>query len=167
MPPPPSTDRLTFREMELGDLGFMSGLLGDPRVMTYYPGPYSRDEALAWIEWNRRLYRERGFGLWLIALRETGVPIGDCGITPQDVNGVEEIEVGYHVHPAYQERGYAREAVASVRRYARTDLGIHRLVAIVHPDNVASRRVAESIGLVLTQEVQRSVGRCLVFAGEA
>jgi RimJ/RimL family protein N-acetyltransferase len=44
------------------DLDDMAALLGDPEVMRYYPRPKSRDEALAWIAWNQRLYREYGFG---------------------------------------------------------------------------------------------------------
>ena len=64
---PPDTGRLTFREMASGDLGDMAALLGDPEVMTYYPRPKTRQEAAQWIDWNRRLYRTRGYGLWLLA----------------------------------------------------------------------------------------------------
>lgn len=149
------------------DLDFMADMLGDPRVMAYYPRPYRRDEALGWMEWNMRLYRERGFGLWLIALGRSGLPVGDCGITPQDIDGVEAIEVGYHVHPDYQRQGYAREAVAAVRDYARAELGICRLIAIVHPANAASRATAEGLGMTLSGSVQRQVGTCLVYAGDA
>jgi RimJ/RimL family protein N-acetyltransferase len=148
------------------DLDFMSEMLGDPRSMSYYPRPYRRDEAEAWIAWNRRLYRERGFGLWLVSLSESGEPVGDCGITPQMVDDVEELEVGYHTHPAYQRRGYATEAVAAVRDFAQSMLGLRRLVAIIHPENVASRRVAESIGLMPERDVDHSGLRRQLFAGD-
>jgi Acetyltransferases, including N-acetylases of ribosomal proteins len=72
---------------------------------------------------------------------------GDCGLTPQVVDGVTELEVGYHVVPALQGRGYATEAAAACRDYARTALGASRLIAIIHPDNRPSQRVAEKIGL--------------------
>ena len=97
MPPPSPTARLRFREMASDDLDSLAALLGDPEVMTYYDHPKSRAEALAWIEWNQRLYAERGFGLWLLELRKGGVFVGDCGLTPQEVDGTVEIEVGYHV----------------------------------------------------------------------
>ena len=58
---PPDTGRLTFREMAPGDLGDMAALLSDPEVMTYYPRPKTRQEAAQWIDWNRRLYRTRGY----------------------------------------------------------------------------------------------------------
>jgi RimJ/RimL family protein N-acetyltransferase len=58
------------------------------------PRPKTKDESLAWIEWNRRLYAERGFGLWAMESIETSEFLGDCGLTPQTVEGVTDIEVG-------------------------------------------------------------------------
>jgi RimJ/RimL family protein N-acetyltransferase len=60
----------------------MARLLGDPQVMRHYPQPKTYEEALAWITWNQRLYREHGFGLWLLTLRATGEFVCDCGLTP-------------------------------------------------------------------------------------
>jgi RimJ/RimL family protein N-acetyltransferase len=143
---PPGTARLTFREMDAGDLDDMASLLGDPDVMAYYPRPKTRQEAAQWIDWNRRLYRTHGYGLWLLATAD-GDFAGDCGLTPQVVDGVTELEVGYHVRPTLQGRGYASEAAAACRDYARTIIGARRLIAIIHPDNRPSQRVAEKIGL--------------------
>jgi len=94
-------------------------------------------------------------GSGLIELRETGEFVGDCGLTPQEVEGVTEIEVGYHVRRPLQRRGYATEAAAASRDFARAELGLSRLIAIIHPENVASQRVAEHIGLTLEKEVDR------------
>jgi RimJ/RimL family protein N-acetyltransferase len=88
MPAPPATARLAFREMTPDDLDDMAGLLGDPQVMRYYPRPHSREQASAWIAWSQRLYRDHGFGLWLLTLRNGGEFVGDCGLTPQQVDGV-------------------------------------------------------------------------------
>ena len=142
----PESARLTFRDMTPDDLDDLALLLGDPEVMTYYPRPKTREEAAQWIDWNRRLYRTRGYGLWRLATAG-GEFAGDCGLTPQVVDGVAELEVGYHVRPALQGRGYATEAAAACRDFARTVLGASRLVAIIHPDNRPSQRVAEKIGL--------------------
>ena len=147
MPVPPPTPRLAFREMTPDDLDDVAALLGDPEVMRYYPHPKDRAEALAWIAWNQRLYREHGFGLWLLNLRDGGEFVGDCGLTPQQVDGVTEVEVGYHVRADLQGRGYATEAAAACRDHARDVLAVRRLVAIIVPDNTPSRRVAERIGL--------------------
>jgi RimJ/RimL family protein N-acetyltransferase len=103
----------------------------------------------------QRLYRERGFGLWLVELRQTGAFVGDCSLTPQDVDGTPEIKVGYHVRRALQGRGYATEAAAAARDHARDVLGLARLVAVIHPGNVVSQRVAEKTGLTLEKEFER------------
>jgi len=142
----PDSDRLTFREMSLDDLDDMALLLGDPEVMTYYPRPKTLEEAAQWIYWNRGLYRTHGYGLWLLTTAD-GAFVGDCGLTPQVVDGVTELEVGYHVLPALQNCGYATEAAAASRDCARTVVGATRLIAIIHPDNRPSQRVAEKIGL--------------------
>jgi RimJ/RimL family protein N-acetyltransferase len=148
--PLPESERLTFRPMTDADLESMARLLGDPAVMTYYPQPKSRDEAQGWIDWNTLNYAEYGFGLWIIETL-AGEFVGDCGLTWQPVNGRRELEVGYHVLPELQGRGYASEAAAACRDFARDELGAAHLVAIIDSENLASRRVAEKIGLRLQE----------------
>jgi RimJ/RimL family protein N-acetyltransferase len=152
MPGPAPTPRLTFREMTPDDLDDMAALLGDPQVMRHYPQPKTREEALAWIAWNQRLYHEHGFGLWLLTLWATGEFVGDCGLTPQQVDGVTELEVGYHIRVALQGRGLATEAAAACRDYARDVLGADRLIAIIAQGNRPSQRVAEKLGLALERQ---------------
>ncbi|MGR0158620.1 GNAT family N-acetyltransferase [Paenarthrobacter nitroguajacolicus] len=143
---PHPTNRLRFREMTLADLEQMSSMLGDPSVMTYYPAPKSRAETVAWIEWNRANYARDGFGLWIVETHDSEF-VGDCGLTWQEVNGRAELEVGYHVRRDLQGRGYATEAALACVEIARDVLRMPRLVAIIHPDNAASRRVAERVGM--------------------
>ena len=156
---PGPTRRLAFRHMTTSDLDDMAALLGDPRVMRYYPRPKTRDEALAWIDWNQRLYRQEGFGLWLITLKSTGELVGDCGLTPQEVEGTTDIEVGYHVRADLQGHGYATEAASACRDHARDVLGANRLIAIIHPDNLPSQRVAEKIGLTHERDAAHHTGQ--------
>jgi len=158
----PDSARLAFREMVPDDLDDMALLLGDPDVMAYYPRPKTRQEAAQWIDWNRGLYRTHGFGLWLLTA-EDGVFIGDCGLTPQVVDGVTELEVGYHVLPALQNLGYATGAAAASRDFARSVLGATRLIAIIHPDNRPSQRVAEKIGLYPEKRATVHGGRAAVI----
>jgi RimJ/RimL family protein N-acetyltransferase len=141
------TQRLILREMTDADLDDMTALLGDEEVMRYYPRPKTRQEAQGWINWNRTLYSEHGFGLWLMTLVETGEFVGDCGLTVQQVDEVAEIEVGFHVKSDLQGQGYATEAAAAARDFARDNLGLHRMIAIINPANTPSQRVAAKIGL--------------------
>jgi RimJ/RimL family protein N-acetyltransferase len=152
MPAPPPTPRLAFREMSADDLDDMAALLVTRRSCATTHTPKSRDETLAWIAWNQRLYREHGVGLWLLTLREGGAFVGDCGLTPQQVDGAAELEVGYHVRAALQGRGLATEAAAACRDYARDVLGVDRLIAIIDPRNRPSQRVAEKLGLVAERD---------------
>jgi RimJ/RimL family protein N-acetyltransferase len=144
---PAPTDRLAFRRMTVDDLDAMAALLGDPVVMRYYPRPYVRAGARDWIAWNQGLYDRLGHGLWIVTVRATGEFAGDCGLTPQEVDGVTDLEVGYHVRADLQGRGYATEAAAACLAHARDVLGAPRLIAIINPQNVPSQRVAEKIGL--------------------
>lgn len=132
--------------MTAADLDDMASLLGDPDVMTYYPAPKTREQASDWISWNVKNYAEHGYGLWIIETNE-GVFIGDCGLTWQPVNGKPRLEVGYHVRRNAQGLGYATEAAAACRDFARSTLGAPELVAIIDPRNAPSRRVAEKIGM--------------------
>jgi RimJ/RimL family protein N-acetyltransferase len=156
---PAPTQRLAFRQMTTDDLDDMTALLGDPDVMRYYPRPKDRDEALAWIDWNQRLYRQEGFGLWLITLRATGEFVGDCGLTPQEIDGTIDVEVGYHVRADLQGHGYATEAATACRDYARDALGTKRLIATIDPSNEPSQRVAEKIGLSHERDATSSSGQ--------
>lgn len=150
--------------MTEADLDDMAALLGDVEVMRYYPRPKTRDEARGWIEWNQRSYRHHGFGLWYVSLRETGAFVGDCGLTVQHVEGVDEIEVGYHVRADLWGRGYGTEAAAACRDHARDMLDLSRLVAIVDPRNLPSQRVAEKIGMGVERDVTYAGRRNLLFA---
>mgnify|MGYP003583676417 CR=1 FL=1 len=143
---PRDTERLRFRQMAPSDLEAMAGLLGDPEVMRYYPAPKTREQAAAWIAWNQRNYAEHGYGLWIIETH-AGEFVGDCGLTWQDVNGLTKLEVGYHVSPAWQGRGIATEAAAACRDFVIEHVDAQELIAIIHPDNRASERVAEKIGM--------------------
>ena len=150
MLPAPSA-RLRFREMTPADLDDMADLLGDPRVMEFYPAPKSRDDAARWIAWNEDNYAAHGFGLWIVETHAR-LFVGDCGLTWQDVNGVPMLEVGYHVRATLQGRGYATEAAAACRDFARVELDATELVAIIHPDNTASERVAQKIGMTRRED---------------
>jgi RimJ/RimL family protein N-acetyltransferase len=148
--PPAPTPRVRFRPMTSDDLDLIAGLLGDPVVMAFYPAPKTRDHARAWIDWSQHNYAEYGYGLWIIQTHH-GEFLGDCGLTWQEVNGRHELEVGYHVRADQQGRGLATEAATACRDYARSTVKVDHLVAVIHPDNAASLRVAEKLGLRLEE----------------
>ncbi|WP_156760042.1 GNAT family N-acetyltransferase [Microbacterium karelineae] len=148
---PLDTARLRFREMEEGDFDQMAALLGDPEMMRFYPAPKSQKEAAEWIRRSRERYAAHGFGLWIIETHD-GEFVGDCGLTWQTSNGRDVLEVGYHVRADLQGRGYATEAAQACVEEARRRLAPTELTAIIHPENTASRRVAEKLGMTHTED---------------
>lgn len=106
-----------------------------------------------WIERNGRRYQTDGFGLWGTVLKQTGELIGDCGLTRQDLNGTSEIEIGYHVRRDLWGQGLATEAARACQEYGFANLKTERLISLIRPENLASRRVAEKNGMKLEQEV--------------
>jgi RimJ/RimL family protein N-acetyltransferase len=161
-----TTQRLTLRQMTNADLDDIAALLSDEEVMRYYPRPKTRSEAQRWIDWNQRLYADHGFGLWTVELRATGEFVGDCGLTVQHVDGVDEIEVGYHVRAGLQGKGYATEAATATRDFAREQVGLDRLIAIINPANTPSRNVAEKIGLTVEKHTISHDREVVIYAGE-
>lgn len=153
------TQRLTLREMRLDDVDDLLAVFSDPEAMRFYPKPFDRQMTQVWIERNIQRYTQSGFGLWALILKENGKLIGDCGLLVQEVDGVEEIEIGYHVRRDLWGRGLATEAAQACRDYGFNQLGYHRLVSLnrlvslIHPDNIASRRVAEKNGMKLIKEI--------------
>ena len=147
------TERLLLREFVPEDMDALAAVLSDPETMRYYPAALDRAGVAAWIERNRRRYADDGHGLWAMVLKSSGEVIGDCGLTRQTVDEVDEIEIGYHVRRDLWGRGYAPEAARACRDYGFSRLGAERLISLIRPENIPSRRVAEKIGLSLWKEV--------------
>jgi RimJ/RimL family protein N-acetyltransferase len=141
------TERLMLREFRTGDLDELAAMVADEEQMTFYPRPKTRDEASVWISRNLSLYEECGFGFWLIASRATSGFLGYCGVRPRALEGTSEIEIGWHTKKTCWRQGIATEAATAVRDLAFGRLRLARLIAIIHPDHIASRRVAEKIGM--------------------
>ncbi len=143
---PAPTTRIRFREMDRDDLDAMAALLSDPEVMAFYPAPKTRQESTDWIANQRHRYEQDGHGLWLIESPD-GEFLGDCGITWQSYNGIAVREVGYHLRVDRWGEGLATEAAQACVDLARREFAPTALVAIIHPRNTASRRVAEKLGM--------------------
>lgn len=141
------TQRMRLRQYRHDDLDDLAAMFADEETMRYYPRPKTRDEALAWIEWNLGLYAEKGFGLWVMESKASSEFLGDCGLTPQTVEGVADIEVGWHTKKAFWKQGFATEAAPACRDLGFNNFGLRRMISIIDPENIPSRRVAEKIGM--------------------
>lgn len=158
------TRRLFLREQSVDDLNDVMAIMGDRETMRFYPRPFTPLEVEEWIERNVGWYVHRGYGLWAVVHKDTGEFVGQCGLTPQDVEGREEVEVGWHTKRRYWGRGYATEAALAARDYGFEVVGLERLVSLIRPENAPSARVAEKIGMKPDRMIMRSNLPHIVFA---
>ena len=161
------TNRLRLRQLTLDDVDHLMGIFSDPEAMQYYPATKNREETLAWIQWNLDSYAQHGFGLWAAMLKDTDAFAGQCGLVMQrDVDGRDDVEIGYSFLRVYWNRGLATEAARACRDYGFETLKLPRLVSLIDPGNVASVRVAEKVGLRWEREIVRWDKRVSVYAIE-
>lgn len=143
------TQRLILREMTQADLPALRRILQDDETMVAYNGAFDEAETQAWLDRQLARYAQYGFGLWAVALKQTGEMIGQCGLTMQPWHGDEVLEVGYLFNRAFWHHGYATEAARGCMEYAFDRLGAKEVCSIIRDTNQPSRRVAERNGMVL------------------
>ena len=141
------TERLFLREMDMDDYDALYQVLADSGIMRYYPYTFDEARVRDWIKRNRNRYRENGFGLWAVCLKETGEMIGDCGLTLQNINGEMLPEIGYHIRRDCHRRGYAKEAAKAVRDWAFRNTEYPALYSYCKYTNEPSIKTAGSIGM--------------------
>ena len=141
------TPRLLLREMTAADRPDLCMILQDKEVMYAYNGPFSDEEVNGWLERQTGRYREWGYGLWAVALKQTGEMIGQCGVTRQLWNGEEMLEVGYLFRHSHWHQGYATEAARACMEYAFNVLGASEVCSIIRDNNIPSQRVALRNGM--------------------
>lgn len=129
------------------DFPALTDMLYDERVMYAYAHTFSEDEAQAWLYNQLRRYKEDGFGLWAVILKETGKIIGQCGITKQRIPEKEVLEVGYLFSADYWHKGFATEAAIACKNYAFENLGANEVYSIIRDNNYASQNVAKRNGM--------------------
>lgn len=146
------SERLFLREMTMDDFDALYKVLADREIMQHYPYTFDEERVRAWIQRNMDRYKEFGFGLWAVCLKETGEMIGDCGLTLQNIEGEMLPEIGYHIRADQQRKGYAREAAAAVRDWAFANTDYPALYSYCKYTNVPSYKTAEAIGMHFEKE---------------
>ncbi|MBS1718344.1 MAG: GNAT family N-acetyltransferase [Armatimonadetes bacterium] len=143
-----STSRLILREFTSADAEAMMGVFGDAEVMRFSSGTRDLVWVNEWIEKQNLRQTERGYSLWAVVTKDSQELLGFCGLTYfPDILGTPEIEVGYRLMQKHWGKGFATEAALAVRDYAREQLELKRLIAIIDPGNTASLNVAAKLGM--------------------
>ena len=142
------TERLTLRRVTDADAEFILNLLNQPSFLRYIgdKGVRNTEDAIRYIQTGPvASYQRFGFGLYLVELKETRLPIGMCGLLKRDT--LPDVDMGFALLPDYWSNGYAYEAASAVMKYGRDAFGLRRIVAITSLENNASIKLLERLGL--------------------
>jgi len=151
-----ATARLLLRPMDALDAPALHALMDDPVAARYFPNPTPPplERVEKWVARQAASWDERGYGLWAVCLRPDNEVVGWAGL--QYLPDTDETEVAYQIARGHWGRGLAAEAARAALDYAFQTLGLAQVVAVVHPENTASIRVIEKIGM-------RFTGQCEYF----
>lgn len=147
------TPRLRLRRFVPEDFDDFYPLDLDDRVMKYIrsckPAPESREVARERFTRMLDYYEIRpGLGVFATCLSDSGELIGWTAL--KDLDGTDIIEIGYRYFFRFWGKGYATEAASALMRYGFDHLGLEHVAAVVHPENQASGRVLQKLGMRYT-----------------
>lgn len=151
------TERLILSRLSEDDAEFILGLLNEPSFLENIgdKGVRTLEDARNYLlSGPIESYERFGFGLYLTTLKESGIPIGTCGLLKRD--SLDDPDVGFAFLPAYFGEGYATESAGAVLAYGQNVLALSRIVAVVSPGNRASIKVLKKIGLGYEKPVRLS-----------
>lgn len=152
------TERLLANRLSAEHLPLLRLMDSDPRVMKWLGGVRDAAGLDAYLERNLSHWQRFGYGVWVLRSIDSGGFAGRAVLRHVDIDGADEVEVGYGFLPEYWGRGLATEITAACLRLAREDLGLDSVVALTALDNSASRRVLEKSGLHFERVVQHATG---------
>lgn len=149
------TPRLAVRLIEHTDAGFILRLFNSPNWLHFLGDRNIRslEDAANYVK-NVYLkgYAENGFGAWMVTLKESGEPVGLCGLFKRPYLALPDL--GYSLLPEFEGKGYASEAASGVLSYVSAELKRTELLAIVSEQNIRSTSLLEKVGFVFTEKIQ-------------
>jgi len=154
------TSRLVLRHLVIDDLDDLFALYSDPEIRRYFPeGVLTREETQEELEWHMNGHpKYPELGLWATIHKEMGRFIGRCGLLPWEIDSRMEVEIAYLLDKAYWHQGLATEAATALLRYGFEKLNQTRLICLIDPENIASQKVAQRIGMTLEKRVDGIAG---------
>lgn len=141
------TARLTFRRLTMADADWWMAYIRSDEAIRFMPFTKgSRPDCERMIQRSLDRYAADGSGLNALLLAD-GTPVGQCGLLTQDVEGILELEVGYHLLPDHWGRGYATEAANACKRHVFEHVLAPSLISLINPGNTRSQAVAIRNGM--------------------
>ena len=146
--------RLVLRQFTMDDLEPLAAMHSDSDVCRFIGGVKTREQSREKLEEWIAEYTKYGVSKWAVMLRSTGEFVGRCGFSPEQIEGIQEWELGWTFARRFWGKGYATEAATAAMKYWFDVLKKPRLISLVHPLNQASVRVAMRLGMTLDRTVQ-------------
>ena len=146
------TKRLRLRRVDDADLDDLVRMHADPRVMKTLGGLQDEARTREGLAKMRAHWADHGFGLYILRARDDGRFVGRCGLRHTEVDGEQEVEVGWSIVADEWGKGYATEAAREQVGLAFGELGFENIVSFTLPFNTASRRVMEKLGFGYEKE---------------
>lgn len=143
-----TTERLIFRHGTLDDRSWWMEYHNSPEAIRFMPFVLgSEKDCIQFIQWTLDRIPRDGSCLNVVSVRATGLPVGMIGLLTQEVSGVVELEVAYHLLPSAWGKGYASEAAQACKAFAQKHALAPSVVSLVDPGNEKSVAVAERNGM--------------------
>lgn len=153
------TARLRLRHFSQNDFQDLYRLYSDAEVMKYL-SMRTREQTQASLSKQIQHWQQHNFGMWAVVERESGKIIGRCGLGFLD--NTSEVGLGYVFDKSYWNRGIATEASKATLKYGFLEAKLERIVAIAKPENTASVRVIQKVGMTY-QKSTRYYGHDVVY----
>ena len=147
------TPRLILRPFRADDIDRLARLFANPDFMRFSLGTQTREQTTAFLDKIIGWSRDGLPPMFAVELKPERPVLGYCGFFHHPPDVTEDVEIGYRLDPDYWNRGLVTEAARAVREHAFRDLKLPRVISLIHPDNVPSRRVAEKNGMTLEKEI--------------
>jgi RimJ/RimL family protein N-acetyltransferase len=141
------TERLKIRRFHKTDLDALWAIMQKPEVMYAWESGFKKSETRKWLNRQYTRYHKDGYGYFAATLKDTGRLIGQAGLMKSDINGETVVEIGVIFDDTVWGRGYAVEASRACVDLAFNRIGIDKLYATIRPENTASVRLAEKLGM--------------------
>ncbi|MCP4421853.1 MAG: GNAT family N-acetyltransferase [Chloroflexi bacterium] len=160
------TENLRLRPFTPTDATSMHQIMSGKDVLRYFPGAQapSLEQVQRMISLFLTHWQEKGYGLWAVEHRSMGALLGRCGL--QYLAETDEVEVDFILDRHYWGRGFATEAGMASLQYGFNELGLTTIVGIVHPENIASQRVLQKLGMQFAEKTEYFGMACYRYVGQ-
>jgi RimJ/RimL family protein N-acetyltransferase len=149
------TQRLNLRQITIDDAEFVIELVNEPAYIRNIGDKGVRNIAGArkyLLDGPIDSYQRFGFGLYLVELKDSHLPIGMCGLLKRE--SLDDVDIGYAFLERFWSKGYGFESTSAVLEHSRNTIGLKRIVAVISPGNQSSIALIEKLGFKFEKKLR-------------